>query len=262
MKILILTSSLYGTASHHFNYLISNNKFTIDHVVISKGELNQKKKYFYNKFKKAFKIGILGALNGIRMRKWFGRDVDKLLNNKNLAELCIHHNIPFTIVSKINSDETMNLFMKINPDLGVSLGNGFISKKIFNTPRFGMINIHHEILPNYQNAQSIIWQLFNKSRNTGFTIHKIDSKIDTGEIIYQETVPIIFRKTLSKTITITSIELLKKSALGLIKVLENFEHYHNNSIKQEGGYSYTTPSIKEFYIIYKNFKILGKANQL
>jgi methionyl-tRNA formyltransferase len=205
---------------------------------LNEGIIIKKNKYYRSKFK-IIKIGFLGALNGIRMRKWFNQDMAKYKKIGELEEICRNNNIPFFTTSNINSQFTFDLFKKANADLGLSLGNGYIGQKIFSVPRYGMINIHHEILPAYQNAQSIIWQIYNMSSMTGYTIHKIDRHIDTGEILYQECIPIIFLKTLRQTVAKTSVSLLEASANGLLQVIINFDSLYKNAKLQGQGNSYT-----------------------
>ncbi|MDH7463689.1 formyltransferase family protein [Chitinophagaceae bacterium 26-R-25] len=260
MKVIILTSSRYGTAAHHIPYLIESGSCEISMVVLSDGIIKNKNKHRKRKLQKVFKIGILGALNGIRMRKWFNEDMEALKKIDELESLCKEKNIPFYTTPNVNSRETVELFQKSNADLGLSLGNGYIGKKIFSIPKYGMLNIHHEKLPEYQNAQSIIWQIYNMSDKTGFTIHKIDDRIDTGEILLQEPVPIIFSETLRKTVAKTSVALLEASAKGLVKVLKDFDNLFKNSLPQGKGHSYTTPSIWQFIRIHKNYKKLRRKS--
>jgi methionyl-tRNA formyltransferase len=254
MKIIILTSSKFGTAANHLPLLIESQTCEVSMVILSKGIVQNKKKYWLSKLKKAYKIGILGALNGIRMRKWFNEDLYKYVQVNNLEEICKTLRIPYYEVDTINSKQTQNLFKQAKADLGISLGNSYIGKKIFSIPQKGMINIHHEILPEYQNAQSIIWQIYNGSRNTGFTIHKIDTHIDTGEILYQENVPIVFKKSLADTIANTSAVLLASSAKGLIKVLQDFDHLFKEAKAQGKGHKYTTPSLSQYLKIHSNYR--------
>ncbi len=159
MNIIVLTSSRYGTAAHHLPYLINSKSCEISMVILNEGIIFNKNKYYKSKIRKIIKIGLLGALNGIRMRKWFNQDIAEYKKIEELEEICRNNNIPFFTTPNINSQFTLDLFKKANADLGLSLGNGYIGQKIFSLPRYGMINIHHEILPAYQNAQSIIWQL-------------------------------------------------------------------------------------------------------
>lgn len=256
MKLIILTSSLQGTAAHHLQYLVNSKTIEIVMVVCSKGGIKNKKKYYRRKFKKMMEIGVFGTLNGIRMRKWYNEGTKAYLSYASLEKTCKQYNIPFKEVHTINCKETIQIFKEVNADLGLSLGNGYIGSKIFKTPKYGMLNVHHEILPAYQNAQSIIWQIFNGSKSTGYTIHKIDKNIDTGEIMYQEELPIVFRKTLSDTVSYNYASLWKASIKGLIKVIENFDYYNSNAQRQGKGGHYTTPNLRAFIKIIEQFRKL------
>ena len=207
IEVVILTSSNYGVAAHHLPFLVHSDKIKVKAVIVSRGILVNRNKFYKNKLKKMLKIGFFGTINGIRMRKWYNENLLKIQPVQSLEKQCLEFEIPYYVVDSTNSDETQQLFKQANATIGLSLGNGYISKKIFSIPKFGMINIHHEQLPNYQNAQSIIWQLFNTSNETGYTIHKIDSKIDTGEILFQENIAIHFHNSLGETVTKTVAEI-------------------------------------------------------
>lgn len=254
IEVVVLTSSDYGVAAHHLPFLVQSEKIKIKAVIVSRGILLNKNKFYKNKLKKMLKIGFFGTINGIRMRKWYNENLLKIQPIESLEKQCVALKIPYYVVNSTNSDETQELFKQANATVGLSLGNGYIAKKIFSIPKYGMINIHHEQLPQYQNAQSIIWQIFNNSRETGYTIHKIDSKIDTGEILFQENITINFQKTLSETVTKTLANLQNASAKGLVKVLENFQEYFTNATPQGTGNHYTTPSFLNYIKMVKNYK--------
>jgi len=262
MRIVILTSFLKGTAAYHLPSILENTNVSVTMVVYSEGIVLNKKKMYAKKIRKVFKIGLLGAINGLRMRRWFNNDIEQYCKIDNIENICEKHDIPFYKVSSTNSKETQQLFKDANADLGISLGNGYIGSKVFNIPKYGMINIHHEILPNYQNAQSIIWQLYNGSTNTGYTIHLITSKIDEGNIVYQKIVPIGFKETLPATIAFTSYKLLEASAEGLIATLNHFNEFFDNAKPQGEGQSYTTPSYWQYLKIKKQHDILKKMSFL
>ncbi len=258
INVIILTSSSKGFVSAQLTELVKSEKIKVKSVVISQGLITNKPKYYKRKIKKAFKIGLFGVLNGIRMRKWYSDDTINHMNLQSIESLCVKHNIPVNVTPTINCKQTIEYFNNANADLGLSLGNDYIGKKVFSIPKFGMINTHHEELPAYQNAQSIIWQLYNNSINTGYTIHKIDKNIDTGNILFKKVVPIIFKETLRKTVYYTYSKLWEKSSKGLVKVLENFDVYFEKSIPQDKGNTYTTPSLRQYLRILKNFKKLRK----
>jgi methionyl-tRNA formyltransferase len=261
MKIIILTSSRFGTASYHLPVISNCEGVNVAMVVLCEGERVPKKNVLLQKLRKVRKIGLIGALNGIRMRKWYDLKKNEYLEISDIENICLERKIPFQKVPSINHPKTVEIFNKGEYDLGISLGNGYIAKKIFQSPKNGMINIHHEILPEYQNSQSIIWQLYNESSLTGYTIHKINSSIDKGDILYQEKVPIVFKKSLKKTLKKTISILQAKSSEGLAKVLINFSNYNQSAKPQDNGTTYTTPSIYEYIKIVINYRKLKKMSK-
>jgi len=214
--------------------------------------------FYRKKLKKVFKIGVWGTWNGIRMRKWYNEDVHEMLELKDVELVCQQLKIPFRAVHGINTEETANLFREANAELGLSLGNSYIGKRIFSIPKYGMINIHGELLPQFKNAQSVIWQLYQGNINTGYTIHEINSKIDDGAILRREEVPIIFKSSLAQTVTSTCAEILRRAAAGLLDILDNFAEYRNKKSTPGAGTSYTTPSYRQFLAIRRNFENLKK----
>jgi methionyl-tRNA formyltransferase len=258
MRVIILTSIKNGTASYFVSKLIENG-ISIELVVYNKGEIVNKKGFYLRKLKKLLRIGLFGALNGIRMRKWYGDNIRQYLEIDDIFHVCRTRGVPIEETPSINCSKTAELFHSVRPDIGLSLGNSYISRKIFSIPKFGMINVHGEELPEYKNAQSIIWQIFNESRQTGYTIHEINSGIDTGRILKIETFPIYFRSSLGDTVSFNCAEILKRSLQGMVELLKDYQYFKSTAIIQEGGNSYTTPTIKQFFRILKNFRSLSKS---
>jgi methionyl-tRNA formyltransferase len=259
MKVAILTSSEYGTAAHHLPYLTDANSCEVTMVIFNEDKAYNKNKHFKQKLLKIAKIGILGALNGIRMRKWFIESKDA--QTESLESICKQKNIPFYRTPSINCARTRELFHQSGADLGLSLGNGYIGSKLFSIPQYGMINIHHELLPEFQNAQSIIWQLYNMSAKTGYTIHKIDKHIDTGDILYKEYVPINFLPTLSATIINTSALLLKASAKGLVYVIEHFDTLYQQATPQKKGTFLYYPNHRAIFADRSEFQEIKESSE-
>lgn len=261
MKIVVLTSDEFGTAAHHLPELLKSPKIEVAAVVLNHGIVANKWNHYRRKLKKMWKIGLVGSLNGIRMRRWFGTDVQQILGVESIRVQCEKAGIPFFETPSINTDKTESLMRDATADLGVSLGNSFIAPRIFNIPKQGMINIHHEILPDFQNAQSVIWQLYHGSTKTGYTIHRIERKIDAGAVLFQENVPIVFHYKLKETVSHTVAQLWDQSAIGLVQVIENFEEYQNNAKPQGAGEHYTTPGFGQFLkIVRQHNRLKNRSN--
>ena len=226
---------------------------------MSENKVVKKKNTIKKRLNKILKIGVLGAINGIRMRTWFAEKRDKYLpKNNSLLIFCEKNGIKVQFTPTINCQTTIDFFRESNAAVAISVGNSYIGKKVFSIPKYGMINTHGEILPDYQNGQSVIWQLYNGSNKTGYTVHKVNTKIDQGEIIYQEKFDIVFKENLAETVAFNCAEITKKAALGLVTVLNNFDQYFAKSTPQGVGNHYTTPSFWQFLTIWKNYKKLKK----
>ncbi|MBK7481740.1 MAG: hypothetical protein IPI72_03195 [Flavobacteriales bacterium] len=256
LRVVVLTSSRRGTASHHLPTLVGSPHYACVQVILVDGTAAKPKGHLMRKLRKVLRIGPLGALIGYRMRKWYGADVERLADIHDLGPLCASLSIPIATTPAINHVRTMELMREANADIGISLGNGYIGSKVFNAPRSGMLNIHHELLPEFQNAQSVIWQLYMGSDTTGYTIHRIDKHIDTGAIVRQERVPISFQSTLAATVSHTMVALLDRSALGLRQVLEDLDAELAAAKPQGKGRTWTTPSFCQFLRILSNYKRL------
>lgn len=251
MRVIILTSSRRGVASRVLPALCADGAIQVVGVIHAEGVSPNRKRFYVRKLKKIFRIGLLGALNGVRIRSWFA-DSDA----PDLKGLCDHFNIPFMTSPYVNCEHTRNLFRELDGDLGLSLGNGFIPKSVFSIPRLGMVNIHTEILPDYQGGHSILWPIYDGKIETGFTIHQIDSKIDTGAILLQRRYPILFQEKLQDTVK-KSLEPAKEQIpTAFVELCRNYEELRRGAISQAVGKSYTTPTLREFARMMRNNQIL------
>ena len=52
------------------------------------------------------------------------------------------------------------------------------------------INIHPSVLPYYRGPRPSYWCIHNGEEKSGFTIHQMTEKIDSGAILYQDSIPI------------------------------------------------------------------------
>ena len=80
---------------------------------------------------------------------------------------------------------------EINPDIVVVVAYGLILTKDFmSIPKFGCINVHPSLLPRWRGAAPIQRSIEAGDELTGITIMKMNEGLDTGDIIYQEPIPI------------------------------------------------------------------------
>ena len=88
------------------------------------------------------------------------------------------------IIDNYNSKETVELIRNFKPDLIAVFGTPIIANEILEIPRYGAINLHGGISPEYKGGNTIFWALFNNElEKVGATIHYMVEKVDSGEIL-------------------------------------------------------------------------------
>lgn len=259
MRIAALTSSLEGTAAEVLPALLRSTKHELCLILYNESRTPPSKAARRRMLKKLWAIGPIGAINGLRMRKWYGPLANAYLDEPSVDTFAASNGIPLRRVKSTRCEGLRKAIVEVRADLCLSLGNGYIPESVFTLPRLGTVNVHHEILPDYQNAQSVLWQLYNGSYQTGFTIHMINRHIDEGDILLKESIPIVFRDSLQDTVSYNYAQLIKASASGLVKVLDRFDHFRSTSIPQSHGRKYTTPSFLQYLRILRNFKAMRRV---
>jgi methionyl-tRNA formyltransferase len=65
-----------------------------------------------------------------------------------------------------------------------------IPAEVFTMPPLGTINLHPSLLPRYRGAAPIQWAIFHGETETGITVQMINERLDAGDIILQEKIPL------------------------------------------------------------------------
>lgn len=83
-------------------------------------------------------------------------------------------------------DELRNL----KADLQVVVAFRMLPEVVWGMPSVGTFNLHGSLLPQYRGAAPINWAVINGEQETGVTTFFIKHEIDTGEVLFQEKMPI------------------------------------------------------------------------
>jgi len=111
---------------------------------------------------------------------------------KSISLLADEYNIPVIFRESIKDDDTYMLLKSIGMDL-IILGGGWpelIPRRVIDLPRLGIINTHPSLLPEFRGTDVHRWQICCGVNKSGITIHYVDEKFDTGNILGQLEVPI------------------------------------------------------------------------
>jgi methionyl-tRNA formyltransferase len=83
----------------------------------------------------------------------------------------------------IHAPEVVARVRELVPDLGVLYGGPILRTELFDLPAFGTLGIHHGKLPEYRGKKTTFWAMINGEATAGVTIQKINTGLDTGEIV-------------------------------------------------------------------------------
>lgn len=126
--------------------------------------------------------------------------------------------------------EEYNQILELDPDLIITCAYGqILPDELLNYPRLGCINVHASLLPKLRGGAPINRAIMEGYSKTGITIMYMDSKMDAGDIIEQEEIPILDTdtyKTLHDKLKILGRDLLLSS---LPKIIEGT----NDRVKQD-----------------------------
>lgn len=115
----------------------------------------------------------------------------------NLKRIAKNRKINTFQIKDVNSKEIISRIKNLNPDIILSIAATQIFKEnLIKTAQIATINVHAALLPAYRGASPSFWNLLNNEKKTGITVHYIDNKIDTGNIILQKEIIIEEKETL------------------------------------------------------------------
>ncbi len=136
------------------------------------------------------------------------------------------------------NEEFIAEIKKLQPDLLCVVAYGkILPKELLDIPKYGAINVHGSLLPQYRGAAPIQWAVLNGDKKTGITTMFMDEGMDTGDMILKEETEIGDNETtgelwerLSKIGSKLLVETINK-----IDCVKNKENKTLDEIKEEIG---------------------------
>lgn len=90
-----------------------------------------------------------------------------------------------------NNPEFLEEVRKLNPDLICVVAYGkILPQELLDIPKYGCVNVHGSLLPEYRGAAPIQWAVLNGDKKTGVTTMFMNAGMDTGDMILKEEVEI------------------------------------------------------------------------
>lgn len=253
MRVVILTSARHGLASACLPALAAAPGVEVIAVVHVLGHYKSRWTRLRRDLRKAWRIGPLGVLTGLALRPLY-----LAAPGEDLYEVAARHGVPVRTSPRTNAPETVALLREAGCDLALSLGNAYIARRVFSIPRHGMLNLHGEILPDFQGAASVMWQIYEGHAETGFTIHQVDEHFDTGAILYVERFPLKFEASFADTVRNNMKESNRRIPAAMAEVVSHYDAYLARAQAQSAGRLYTTPTLSEYLRMLRQHRRLAR----
>ena len=114
-----------------------------------------------------------------------------------VKQLALEHGIEVLQPLKLkDNQQLLAKIASIKPDIMIVVAYGMIlPAQVLNLPRLGCVNIHVSLLPRWRGAAPIQRAIIAGDAITGVTIMQMDSGMDTGGILLQESIAIASNDT-------------------------------------------------------------------
>ena len=118
-----------------------------------------------------------------------GRGKKKLIESA-VKRCASRRKLPILQPHNLKDPDFVAQMRRLNADLQVVVAFRMLPEVIWSMPPKGTFNLHGSLLPKYRGAAPINWAIINGESETGVTTFFIQHAIDTGDILFQEKMPI------------------------------------------------------------------------
>ena len=96
----------------------------------------------------------------------------------------MEQNIPVYQPNSLRTEEFASLLKEINPDLIAVVAYGkILPKKVLDYPKYGCVNVHGSLLPEYRGAAPMQMAIIDGKKVTGITTMYMAEGLDTGDML-------------------------------------------------------------------------------
>lgn len=112
------------------------------------------------------------------------------LQESAVKKFALSHGLRVLQPEKLKNPEFLEELRALRADLQVVVAFRMLPEAVWNMPPLGTLNLHGSLLPKYRGAAPINWAIINGETETGVTTFLLRHEIDTGDVLFQEKMPI------------------------------------------------------------------------
>ena len=114
----------------------------------------------------------------------------KGLQESAVKKFAVEHGLPVLQPPRLKNPEFLERLRSLKADLQVVVAFRMLPEVVWNMPPMGTLNLHGSLLPKYRGAAPINWAVIRGEEETGLTTFLLKHEIDTGDLLFQDRLPI------------------------------------------------------------------------
>ena len=159
--------------------------------------------------------------------------------------------IPVYQPTTLRDEAFASLLEEINPDVIVVVAYGkILPQNVLDYPKYGCINVHGSLLPQYRGAAPMQRAIIDGCAVTGITTMYMAAGLDTGDMLLREECPILDEDNfetihdklgaLGASMIVRTLDELERGALARIPQDEGYATYAAKILKEDCAVSFDT----------------------
>ncbi len=172
-----------------------------------------------------------------------------------VKEAAIGYGIEVLQPEKVRDTEIVEKLKTYDADVIVVVAFGqLLPEEILQIPKYGCINVHGSLLPQYRGAAPMQWSIINGEKETGITTMYMAKGLDSGDMLLKTVVPIAEEETygslydkmklIGANLLIDTLEGLEKGTIQRIEQDHEKATYAPMITKETGHINWNLPSEK------------------
>jgi len=107
-----------------------------------------------------------------------------------VKQYALDNNLYLLQPTNLKNPEFIEKLRSLKADLHIVVAFRMLPRDVYAMPPMGTFNLHGSLLPKYRGAAPIHWAIINGEKETGVTTFLLNDKIDEGELLFQQIIPI------------------------------------------------------------------------
>lgn len=173
------------------------------------------------------------------------------LRQSPVKEYALSCNLPVLQPLNLKDPGFIEELRSFHANLQVIVAFRMLPEVVWTMPGLGTFNLHASILPQYRGAAPINWAIINGETETGITTFFLTHELDTGNVLFQEKMPILPDDTAGSL----HDRLSAAGAQLVVKTLQAIQH-HTYELTDQDTMTETGIELKKAPKIYKEDCIL------